>query len=36
MMTVEQRDEIDRELMPLERGYTRALIESARARLYRG
>lgn len=35
-MTVEERDAIDRELMPLERGYTRALIESARARLYRG
>jgi hypothetical protein len=34
-MTTEQRDAIDRELMPLERAFARDHLDSARARLYR-
>lgn len=35
VMTTEQRDAIDRELMPLERAFARDHLDSARARLYR-
>jgi Zn-dependent protease with chaperone function len=34
-MTADQRDAIDRELMPLERAYTVSYLDEARARLYR-
>jgi hypothetical protein len=34
-MTSDERDAIDRELMPLETAFTRDLIDSARDRLYR-